>query len=228
MRGNRLRLLGCFGFVVAAVSGLHAAGGGALSSPRSLTALPQWAATHDPITAAFVLLRLLALALGYYLLFEIVAGAGFRLARTARLAAAADLFTVPAVRRLLDGCLGLAMLAAVSAPSAIAFAADQPGAPAAPVMHWLGPSHPAAAAPALPAPTPPQVAPASPTWTIRKGDHLWGVAHATLATARGRAVSDAEVAPYWVRLVQMNRSRLSDPHNPDLVFIGQRMLLPPL
>jgi hypothetical protein len=35
------------------------------------------------------------------------------------------------------------------------------------------------------------------------------------------------VAPYWQRLVDANRAELADPTNPDLLFVGQTLRLPP-
>jgi hypothetical protein len=89
------------------------------------------------------------------------------------------------------------------------------------------------AQPAPPAATPTPPAHASPadegdTWTIEPGDHLWAVAEETLADAWGRAPDDDEVLGYWTVLVAVNRDRLADPGNPDLVFPGQVMVLPPV
>lgn len=64
-------------------------------------------------------------------------------------------------------------------------------------------------------------------WVIEPGDHLWGVAEATLAEHLGRPVTDAEVAPYWRAVVDLNRDSLADPDNPDLVMQGQVIELPP-
>ena len=74
-----------------------------------------------------------------------------------------------------------------------------------------------------PAPTPHTGA---PTWTVRPGDHLWGIAAATLRQRLGRVPTDAEVEPYWRRLIDLNRSRLVDPGNPDLIFPTQVFDLP--
>ncbi|MCU1453766.1 MAG: hypothetical protein JWN46_1912 [Acidimicrobiales bacterium] len=74
------------------------------------------------------------------------------------------------------------------------------------------------AAPRVPVPT---------TCTLRKGDHLWGLSARALGGAWGRRPSDAEVAPYWRHLIELNRARLADPANPDLVFPGQQVELPP-
>jgi len=66
----------------------------------------------------------------------------------------------------------------------------------------------------------------APTWTVRPGDHLWGIAAATLRQRLGRVPTDAEVEPYWRRLIDLNRSRLVDPGNPDLIFPTQVFDLP--
>jgi hypothetical protein len=34
--------------------------------------------------------------------------------------------------------------------------------------------------------------------------------------------------PYWHRLIERNRSRFADPANPDLLFPGDRLLVPPV
>lgn len=93
---------------------------------------------------------------------------------------------------------------------------------------------PETTAPAATASTPPSGATATgpstppiPEVVTRPGDHLWGIAEATLATHLQRPPSASEVAPYWRRLVEANRSRLVDPSNPDLIYAGQRFELPP-
>jgi hypothetical protein len=77
------------------------------------------------------------------------------------------------------------------------------------------------------APAPTIAPPAAPhTWTIAPGEHLWAVAHETLADTWHRAPTDAEVVPYWRALIETNRSRLIDSGNPDFVLAGQTFLLP--
>lgn len=66
------------------------------------------------------------------------------------------------------------------------------------------------------------------TWTIESGDHLWHVAEHVLTTTWGHPPTDAEIAPYWQRLIDANRDILADPDNPDLVFPGQTFHLPPV
>nr|MBA2625760.1 hypothetical protein [Acidimicrobiia bacterium] len=52
------------------------------------------------------------------------------------------------------------------------------------------------------------------------------VADRTLASAWARSPADSEVTPYWRRLVELNRTGLPDPANPDLVFPGHVVRLP--
>ena len=81
--------------------------------------------------------------------------------------------------------------------------------------------------PAQSPPTAPRAADSAPTWAVRPGDHLWLIAARTLEAARQRPVSDAEVAPYWETVVRENRSRLPDPANADLLYVGMHIVLPP-
>ncbi len=81
-----------------------------------------------------------------------------------------------------------------------------------------------------PEPTPPSVAgqdPTTDTWEIRPGDHLWHVARATLDRRFGSPPPDDSVAAYLDVLIEANRDRLIVPDNPDLVFAGQAIALPP-
>jgi hypothetical protein len=85
-------------------------------------------------------------------------------------------------------------------------------------------------------PTPAPLPPASPTplvaeplrWTIGAGDHLWRVAEESLTLAWGRRPTDLETDRYWRSLIAKNRAQLVDPRNPDLVFVGQVLDLPPI
>jgi hypothetical protein len=110
---------------------------------------------------------------------------------------------------------------------------DDPAA--RPVMRLLPPEAPGAAevvppsAPVLPIEhaSPPAATPMDGTeWEVRPGDHLWSVAAAVLQEAWGAPASDAEVAPYWQRLVEANRAGLADPANPDLLYPGQVVTVP--
>jgi nucleoid-associated protein YgaU len=69
--------------------------------------------------------------------------------------------------------------------------------------------------------TEPQSTPA--TRVVQHGDHLWSISQATLTEAWGRVPTDAEVHRYWRSVIAANPT-VTDP---DLLFAGQRVTLPP-
>ena len=80
----------------------------------------EWLAAREPAVAAAALLRLVVLALAWYLVGATTVGIVARLVRVAGLIRVADALTVPMVRRLLQGALGVslatAMVGAATAP----------------------------------------------------------------------------------------------------------------
>jgi len=72
----------------------------------------------------------------------------------------------------------------------------------------------------------PPTAPA--TWTVRPGDHLWRIAEVLVGLDQGSRPSDAAVEVYLERLIEVNRSRLPHPDDPDLILPGLDLVLPPL
>lgn len=243
-----------------------------LTDPAAWTA---WAAAHDPAIMAMALLRLVLVALTWYLLGATTVQVAARLTTSLRLVRIANALSVPLVRRVVSTGLGVGLAATmVAAPagttprpargpaspaaptwSATAFdphaegsAVDTPhrGQAAVPVMRRVPAAPSMAHSPTPPTMTherdaatasPPQSSTelradrrasrdGVPTWTVRSGDHLWRVAEHVLAVQLGRAPSDAQVVPYWQRLIEANRSRLPDPDNPDLVLPGLELVLP--
>jgi DNA-binding SARP family transcriptional activator/LysM repeat protein len=63
--------------------------------------------------------------------------------------------------------------------------------------------------------------------TVQSGDSLWRLADRHTSDGLGRAASDEEVRGYWTDVVETNRARLVNRINPDLIYPGQRMRLPP-
>ncbi|MGH9266233.1 MAG: LysM peptidoglycan-binding domain-containing protein [Acidimicrobiales bacterium] len=219
-------------------SALQWAGHGALAGPP-LTDPGRWAAWldgRDPALAAFSLLRIVALAGLWYVVVVTAIGSVLRVAGAASLVRITDRFTVAPIRRLLAGSVSLGLaasgIAAVATPAlrmpvAAAQAAAPPGTdtpPATVTMRLLGPTDP----PVAPTVAPPEVAPAGTTarWTVEPGECFWSIAEDVLTERWGRAPTDAEVVPYWQRLIEANRHELAHGNDPDLIFPGQVFEVP--
>lgn len=61
---------------------------------------------------------------------------------------------------------------------------------------------------------------------VSRGDSLWSLSEAHLERVHQRAVTAAELRPYWQEVIATNRDRLANPSDPDLIFTGQKMRLP--
>ena len=90
---------------------------------------------------------------------------------------------------------------------------------------------PTTTTPSAPPPrTPPKVPDAPPPpiaaeeVVVARGDSFWSLAVEAVAESSRPASVDA----YWRRLVELNRPRLVDPANPDLLYPGQVLVLPPI
>ncbi|MEX0835535.1 MAG: hypothetical protein WD010_05560 [Nitriliruptor sp.] len=306
-----LPLLGWLASLGAGIVLFTALGDGPLEAPPLGTpsAWSAWAAERDAVTATIAILRLVVLALSWYLVAVTTVGLLARLTRAARLVAVADALSVPLVRQLLQGAIGLTLAAGVVASSsgAVPAAASRSGGPSTvtatavalereaegedggddltvPRMVALTseddtvPADGAAARmvaldaddEATPAggaagarmiavdgesePTPPTAAmvavdgttarmvglgppgaaaPAADEGTttgaeheVVAGEHLWSIAAEHLSAHLGRPAADDEVVPHWRRVIELNRDRLANPDDPDLIFPGQRLVLP--
>lgn len=201
---------------------------------------PAWLDGRDPMMAAFSLLRVAALGGLWYVAGVTLLGAVVRAAGAASLVRVTDRFTIGPVRRMLAGSVSLGLAAsgvvAVAAPALrLPVAAAQtstsstvPAPPATVTMHRLGPAEtPAAVTPASRVPQVSTPAPAaSERWTVESGECFWSIAEDVLAARLGRAPTDAEIVPYWQRLIEANRSELAHRDNPDLIFPAQTFVLP--
>lgn len=119
---------------------------------------------------------------------------------------------------------------AMTAPSTspVERPATSPGATATPSTTATTSTAPATGAPA----SEPEVV-ATPTtgddeWVVAPGESFWSIAEEALRDARGGTQpADEEIASYWRQLIAANRARLSAPDNPDLLHVGQALVLPP-
>lgn len=204
---------------VAAVGLLHRLGGLPWLRVRweDPAAWLTWVPAEDAVMAA---LRLVALGAAYWLL---ITTTGYTLARGTRLSAAVrsvEWATLPAVRRVADRAVAIAMTgatvtvavpglaAAVVPPPAVTSPADLPVAPAD--------------VPEVPA-VREEVSPAFPAaHMVVAGDNLWSIT----ADALGGSVSAADVHPRWQALIDANLDRLRS-GDPDLIYPGERLVIPP-
>lgn len=206
----------------------------------------RWLATVPPEDAVMAALRLVALAGAYWLLVTTV---GYLVARATRLPAAlraVQWATLPAVRRVADGAVaavlvGSSMTLGAMPVGAVAVPPAAVPAPAVPAPDGVvlppaltkpdavsgGPER-AAAGPAAGDPAPDSDAPPSATATpdpathmVVAGDNLWAIAAADLAAP----ASPAEIHARWRAVIEANRHRLRS-GDPDLIFPGERILLP--
>jgi nucleoid-associated protein YgaU len=239
-----LPLLGWVAAVVAALGVLVLTGRGTLAGPPVLDpgSWAGWVAGRSPAVAAAAVLRLVALALAAWLLVGTAVVAALAVARDGMLPDVADLLTTPAIRRAVHAAVGAgisgASVAAVAAGTAVSPLAQVPHVAAAPPSQpvttvttvttattstSISPTTTTTTLPLLRVAAPPEpgspaaTTPAPATWTVQPGDHLWNIAERT---------APADVATYWRRLVELNRPRLADPDNPDLLFPGDVVVLP--
>jgi nucleoid-associated protein YgaU len=63
------------------------------------------------------------------------------------------------------------------------------------------------------------------SYTVVAGDHLWAIAGRRLTEMSGRHPDQSDLARYWVRVVDANRSRIRS-GDPDLIFPGEVIELP--
>jgi hypothetical protein len=220
-----------------ALAGLHRLGSvdGFAIPRRDLTRWLRDTPSEDVLLAA---IRLAALVAAWWLLATTLAYIAARLAHLHGAARAIGWATCPAVRRWVDRAAAVSIMTASALGAARPAAADPPPAnPDPPVVIDLdhrdrsndarlppvsvrtGHSVDAPPAPTSPPPPPAASPPASApggTHRISPGEHLWSIA----------ASRAADVAPYWRRLVALNRPHLRS-GDPNLVYPGETIELPP-
>ena len=239
------------GAEVGVVVGLHRLGGvDGFAIPRhDLSRWLQQTPSEDVLLAG---VRLAALVAAWWLLATTVLYLVARAARLHRTARTLEWATLPAVRRWADRAVAVSIVAASTLGAARPAGADPPPTTTAPAPVVLEidhrghssrpdlPSVTTAPSPSRPLPpvtppvpvTPPPGSPAPTsevTHRVTPGEHLWAIAAATLATRTSRpvaALSPADIAPFWTRLVERNRARVRS-GNPSLVYPGEVLEVPP-
>ena len=211
-----LRLVALLGFEVAAVGALHRAGG-PYWARVGWSDLHGWLATVAPEEAVAAVVRLAALAGGYWLLGSTLL---YLLARTARLPSlvrGVHWATLPAVRGVVDKVVAASIVAPMVLGGAVPAMASDAGV--AVQVQVPSQSQDDARPPTLRRiPDQPPPAPASKEYTVVKGDNLWRIS--------ARRTGNRGVAPYWRKVIETNRPRLRS-GNPNLIFPGERLELPP-
>jgi hypothetical protein len=215
---------------VAAVAALHALGGvEGLGGPGTDPA--GWLGSATPEEVVGGCLRLVALGCAWWLLGSTLLYATAAASRLPAVAAhAIGRSTLPGIRVLVDRAAAASLLAAATlgAPASPAAGTGEPPSDVRDgrAVETLSPApQPPAPPPAPPPPTAP-VEPAG-THVVVSGDNLWSIAAAHVAGVIGTGLpGDGQVGPYWVRVVESNRPRLRS-GDPDLVYPGEVVELPP-
>ena len=214
--------------------------------PTSLAAVITWIDRHDAVTLAFALVRIEALVLAGYLLALTALSAVVRILELPTPTRLVDRLTLPFLRGMFGGVAALGVIAAPtnvhhpapSPPTTTPVLAPIEDPTATAILHLEVPTPAPAPAPSAepprafdPAPAP-AAAPAveqvdtDDTWVVQPGDSLWSIAASHLADVSGTPASDAEVTDMWHRLIDLNRDRLVNRDDPDLIFADQVFVLP--
>ncbi len=141
MQGIR-RLLPLLAWLTAlgvGIAAFHHLGTGALAPPPLLepSQWPAWADEREPLQVVIALLRLVVLAVAWYLVGVTTVGLVARLSQVAGLIRLTDALTLPVVRRGLQAVLGLSLATAVVGAAVTVPVQLGPG-PSAPVAAGLG------------------------------------------------------------------------------------------
>jgi hypothetical protein len=158
------------------------------------------------------------------------------------MATAAGLVVGPVVSAEADDPPGIATMEALDAeegttsvplPSSPSRTVPTTTAPTTSLTTTAGTEAPGAPPPAPPpsVPSQPERAPTSASsggrYVVAPGDCFWSIAERVLTDHAGVDVAERLLIEYWHRLILHNRGRLVAPDNPDLLYPGQVLLLPP-
>ncbi len=203
-----------------------------------------WFTETSTVDLPFAFIELIALVCVWYLVGVTGLAVVARLIRVSSLIEVSDAITIPFVRKLVRRSLDLTLVGVLTLPNS-ALAAPAGDVDDVPVMRHqtttttttttkvpdirtTDPQNEYAPSGPISFVRGGQTSRAPQTWTVKPGDNLWLVAESTLSTARDGQVEDGELVSYWRAVVDVNRSSLRDHNNPDLIFPGQVLILPPV
>ena len=241
------RWIGSMTAIAVGLLWLELLGAGGLDPPPwSVDGAVSWLEHRETSVVVFALLRLCAVAVGWYLLLITAFGGVARALRLRRVSSAVSHLTLPFARSIVGGVTLLGVMgppppvAAQTSDSMVELPPDPTSTTAAiaadtATLHLLPETTTTSAPPptAAPAPSPmPEPTPTSPNadsttmWVVQPGESFWSIAAEHLADINGAQVSEREVGTYWRQVIEINRSRLANPADADLLFIGQELELP--
>jgi hypothetical protein len=174
--------------------------------------------------------RLVGLVLAWWLLVATVLSLARRVVPSWRRVRALDWATPVALRQVVDRLVAVGLGASLGLTGIRPVGATAHSARSrvdVPVIRSAPPASPAARAPRPRPPSPRRttVPPAETVVVVRAGDNLWVIAQHALQRGGRVATSAAEIAPYWRRVIAANTANLRS-HDPDLIFPGERVVLP--
>ncbi len=203
--------------LIATVLLLSWTGAGLLALPAS-TGIDRWLAETDSVVVVLSLLRAAAYVVACYLLACSGLAVMAQIFRSSTLASISHALTLPSVRRINRRVIEFSLVGALAVPS---MASASPNEVDVPTLRSLTPAPPVTIAPLVAEP------PLLPTtWTVARGDNLWTISETVMFERLGYPPSEQELTTYWLNLIAVNKPSLADPRNPDLIFAGQKILLP--
>ena len=206
--------------------------------------LPAWVRATEPADAVAALIRLAALAASGWLLLSTVLYLVARVVAAPRALRAVEWATLPAVRRVLDRAVVVVAMGAFVAPAGAAtvdvrdgHSGSRPPTSTTSAAATTTTTRPITAktpttAPGsvVPVAVVPRAAAPAMSVVVAPGDSLWAIAAAHLAATTSRpraAISDTEIARYWVAVCDANRARVRS-GNLNLIYPGELIVLPAL
>jgi hypothetical protein len=195
-----------------------------------------WVTQTDSTVIALSLVRIATMTVIWYVLTTTTICAIAHLSPQKRFATYADRITLPGARVLAIRLASVSAIGGLALPVATANAAPSHEAPV--LRHLLPgeaiPTTTTTTSTTAPLPTPITTAPApistlaTQQHAVQRGENFWTIAQDALTATLQRNPSEKEVTEYWRELVRTNQQTLTNPSNPDLLFAGQIIELPPV